>query len=81
MIMRSLNDDGFDLLPNDPMPPLFGGNSAKNGAFPNWRFVRLDAAAHEHIAPLHTGIAAPQIQQTPIAGVPELEFNKTIYFG
>jgi hypothetical protein len=81
MIMRSVNDDGFDLWPNDPAPPLLSAENARNRISPNWRFVRLDSAAHQHIDQFHAGIAAPHIRQTPAAAVPESEFNKTIYFG
>ena len=81
MIMRSLNNDGFDELPIDPAPPLLSGETSENRIFPNWRFVRLDSAAHRQIDPVHASIAAPHIRQNTAAAAPELEFNRTIYYG
>jgi len=83
MIMRSLNDDGFDELPIAPSPPLINVEISKNRVFPNWRFVRFDSPGHRKIAPLHDSIAAPHIRQTAAAAAataPELEFNTTIYY-
>lgn len=81
MIMRSVNNDGFDELPVDPAPPLLSGQTSENRIFPNWRFVRLDSACHRQIDPLHTSIAAPHIRRTAAAATPESEFNRTIYYG
>jgi hypothetical protein len=81
MIMRSFNDDGFDLLLDDLSPLPLGADTATTGSIPNWRFVRFGSVAQRHMDQPHVGIGAPHIRRTPAPNVCEPEFNETIYFG
>ncbi|MEO2018266.1 MAG: hypothetical protein ABGZ53_28270 [Fuerstiella sp.] len=83
MIMRSLNDDGFDFYSGDLNAPEWSVNGGDDGIRSDWRFVPLDPCQHRRIDTAHSSIAAPHMQRTLRKTVPESEsdFNQALYFG
>ena len=83
MIMRSLNDDGFDFHSGDVTPPEWSVNCRDGGICSDWRFVPLDPGQHRRIDAAHTNILTPHLRRTstPAALGSETEFNQALYFG
>lgn len=83
MIMRSVNDDGFDFDPRASIPPEWSVSGGDDGVCSDWRFVPLDPGEHRRIDTAHSSIAAPHMLRTarPAAPEAEPEFNQTLYFG
>jgi len=83
MIMRSLNDNGFDFHSGGVNPPEEGVSFRDDRICSDWRFVPLDPGQRRRIDAAHTNILTPHLRRTsrPAAPESEPEFNQTLYFG
>ena len=83
MIMRSLNDDGFDSYSGDQNAPDWNVYCGDDGICSDWRFVPLDPGQHRRVDAAHTSIAAPHMPRTLRPAVPESEtdFKPALDFG